>query len=295
MTSEESFEFEQPKNTPVYREGAGVLPILVEYEDGERSFEANYVVRGPDAPKMEEAYDTASGVVEGMDGHGKTQMKEGFAEIIAYDKDSETFYLPEDILNYTEIDSIDGKKASELIKDEEMIEEIFTDYTFAAMAENSPFVYNPTIKTYETGTPVPPPESEEIIVKEDEKWKTGIVREEGEGGMNSLEYITALPIKLQENTALYDGEAFPLNDLKKDNGEWNQDVEFLWLDRYLAGFEIDQNWNHDQGNGKLKQSGKTVFEGSNKEIVKQTRKRNGLKNQFTVKAEAFGINQLLEE
>jgi hypothetical protein len=286
-------EYSEP-DVPNYREGAGAIAID---ESGEGS-QAYFLVRGPNAPRMDQAIDTGSGMNERMEGHGQTQLREGFAELLVYDSNEDTWYLPEALEDHTDVDNIEGK-ASELVKQDDILESIFTDYVMASMDEDSPFAHNPAVETYESGSPVVPPGSEYVIEEEDGDWRTGVVTETGEGGDDSLEYITALPVRLPEEADIYDGEAFNTGDLQDDDGDWNlaeeREGDWLWLDRFVAALGTDSNWNYGDKNGQLHQSGKVQVDGSNQKVIDEIREAHGLRNGATVKASAFGIDQLLED
>lgn len=277
----------------VYREGAGVSPV----DESDENPRAIFNVRGSNAPRMPEALDIPAGVRERMEGYGETQMKEGFAEFLAYDESEDTWYLPEEMETYMEAE-LEGRKASEIAREDELFETVFTDYVMAAMSEESPFAYDPKIKTYESGKPVAPPGSEQVIQEREGGWETGVITEEGEGGADSLEYVTALPVKIPDSASIYDGEAFSTGDIRSEEGEWNtreENGDWIWLDRMVARLGTDADWNWEGKPGELYQSGEVIAEGSNEEVIQQIRDRQGLKNGATVKAEAFGLGELLED
>lgn len=285
-------EYSEP-DVPNYREGAGAIAID---ESGEGST-AYFLIRGPDAPRMDQAIDTGSGMNERMEGHGQTQLREGFAELLVYDSDEDTWYLPEVLEDHTTVDNIEGK-ASEMVKQDEILESIFTDYVMASMDDGSPFAHNPDIKTYESGDPVVPPGSEYVIEEDDGDWRTGVVTETGEGGDDSLEYITGLPVRLPEQAEIYDGEAFNTGELQDEDGNWNtaeENGDWLWLDRFVAALGTNSNWEYEGKNGKLHKSGEAEIDGSNEEVIEEIKQAQGLRNGSTVKASAFGVDQLLEE
>lgn len=293
MRNDENWtEYSEPDVTN-YREGAGAIAVD---ESGEGST-AYFLVRGPNAPRMDQAIDTGSGINERMEGHGQTQLREGFAELLAYDSDEDKWYLPEALEEHTKVDKLEGK-ASELIKEDETLESIFTDYVMASMSDESPFAYNPDIETYESGGSVAPPGSEYVIEENDGGWRTGVITEVGEGGDDSLEYLTALPVRLPKQADVYDGEAFNTGDLRDEDGNWklaeDRDGDWIWLDRFVAALGTDSNWNYSEKDGQLHQSGEVKVDASNEKVIEEIEDRQGLRNGATVKASAMGIDELLE-
>lgn len=291
-SSKEWNDYREPDSNK-YREGAGIVALD---ESGEIP-KAYFIARGPEAPRMAEAIDIGAGVRERMDGYGETQLREGFAELIVYDEEEDIWHLPDALEEYTEIDDLEGR-ASELIKEDELFEKIFTDYVEASMAE-SPLAYNPVIKTYESGSPITPPNSEYVIKEQKGNWQTGVITEEDEGGTDSLEYVIALQLKLPENASIYDGEAFNTGDLKDEDGNWKlreeRDGDWIWLNRMILGLGTDITWNWKDKKGELLQSGEIQKEGKNTDIINEVEERQGLKNGATVKSAAFGIEDLLEQ
>lgn len=294
MTSDNELKDYAEPDVDTYREGAGVVALDESGEDTK----AYFIVRGSDAPRVPEALDIGAGIRERMDGYGETQLREGFAELIVYDEEEDIWHLPEALEEYTEVDSLE-RSASDLVKEDELFEKIFTDYINASMSEDSPFAHNPEIKTYESGNPVAPLGSEYVIEEQDGNWRTGIVTEAGEGGADSLEYVTGLPVRLPEGASLYDGEAFNTGNLKDDDGDWNtreeRDGDWIWLDRMIAGLGTDTDWNWKNQEGELHQSGKVQAEGDNSKIIEDIKQKQGLENNATVKAKAFGVEELLEK